>query len=613
VKFKIVFCGPDEDPATQLAAPNEPAAEPVKETGRIRYEQRGTELLRREQLQKGRVRHTALSNFTARIVRDILRDDGAEQQREFGIEAELGGERVAFVLPAAEFGRMGWVLSRLGPQAIVFPGQQQHLRAAIQYLSDAIRQEQVFTHLGWRKHAGQWVYLHAGGALGAHGALGGLQVQLPSALQHYRLHPPSNAAELRSAVRTSLQVLSAAPDRISLPLLAGVYRAALGGVPFGVFLSGPSGVFKSALAALCQQHFGTAMDASRLPANFASTANALELLAFTAKDALLVVDDFAPQGGSRDGELHSVSERLFRGVGNHQGRSRLGAGGQLRKLQMPRGLVLGTGEEVPPGRSIRARLVIVELEAGQVDRACLSRCQQAGRLGLLAAAMAGFLHWIAGQYDAVQERLQARAHQIRSHGETSAAHARTAAALGELLAGWEIFLEFAAESGAITAVERGGLQARCLRALTEVAIRQAKYQESSDPALRFLARLRTALARGEAYVTDRQGRVPPEPAAWGWQQNASKRWLPRGIRIGWLAGNDLFLDPEGSREVAERGSGAAGLEVGASTLRRSLRARGLLQSVDTARQMLTVRRTITGRSRQVLHLRANALNTVRES
>jgi hypothetical protein len=39
------------------------------------------------------------------------------------------------------------------------------------------------------------------------------------------------------------------------------------------------------------------MDASGLPANFASTANALELLAFSANDALLVVDDFAPTGG----------------------------------------------------------------------------------------------------------------------------------------------------------------------------------------------------------------------------------------------------------------------------------------------------------------------------
>src|SRR5207247_10439094 len=95
-------------------------------------------------------------------------------------------------------------------------------------------------------------------------------------------------------------------DRISLPLLAAVYRAGLGGVDFSLFLSGPSGVCKSALAALCQQHFGAAMEARRLPASFASTANALEWLAFSAKDALLVVDDFAPTGGHRNGELHSV-------------------------------------------------------------------------------------------------------------------------------------------------------------------------------------------------------------------------------------------------------------------------------------------------------------------
>jgi hypothetical protein len=83
---------------------------------------------------------------------------------------------------------MGWVLNRLGPQAIINPGQQQHVRAAIQSLSDSIRQEQIFAHLGWRKHGTQWVYLHAGGALGANGPWDGLHVQLPAALQNYHGH-----------------------------------------------------------------------------------------------------------------------------------------------------------------------------------------------------------------------------------------------------------------------------------------------------------------------------------------------------------------------------------------------------------------------------------------
>jgi hypothetical protein len=121
-----------------------------------------------------------------------------------------------------------------------------------------------------------------------------------------------------------LRFLSVSPDRISFPLLAAVYRAALGKVDFSVFLAGKTGVFKTALAALCQQHFGSAMDASSLPTNFASTGNALQWLAFYAKDALLVVDDFAPTGRQSDGELHNIAERLFRAAGNQQGRSRLG-------------------------------------------------------------------------------------------------------------------------------------------------------------------------------------------------------------------------------------------------------------------------------------------------
>jgi DNA replication protein DnaC len=74
-----------------------------------------------------------------------------------------------------------------------------------------------------------------------------------------------------------------APDWISFPLLTAVYRAALGKVNFSLFLAGQTGVFKTALAALCQQHFGTAMDDRGLPTNFASTGNALQELASTQK------------------------------------------------------------------------------------------------------------------------------------------------------------------------------------------------------------------------------------------------------------------------------------------------------------------------------------------
>ncbi len=353
MKFRFVLLNPDGDsdghPVPRKAVSSIPRS--ASETSR--YEVRGTDMVRREQFGNGRLRLIPVANFRARIVSDIIVDDGVEEWRQFGVEAELDGQRVAVTVPATEFGRMGWVLQRLGPRAIIYPGQQQHARAAIQELSGPIRQERIFAHLGWRKQEQHWVYLHAGGALGAEGSLSSSQVQLPTPLQDYQLRVPADSDGLVRAVRGSLEFLRVAPDRISFPLLAAVYRAALGGVNFSMFLSGPSGVFKSALAALCQQHFGAAMQASNLPANFASTGNALELLAFSAKDALLVVDDFAPRGGPGDGELQSIAERLFRAVGNHQGRSRLGMDGRLRTPQSPRGLVLGTGEEVPQGQSIR--------------------------------------------------------------------------------------------------------------------------------------------------------------------------------------------------------------------------------------------------------------------
>jgi hypothetical protein len=67
--------------------------------------------------------------------------------------------------------------------------------------------------------------------------------------------------------------------------LAGTYRAPIKSCDFVVWLAGPTGVFKSEEAALAQQHVGANMNSRRLPGNFASTGNSLEVLAFATKGA----------------------------------------------------------------------------------------------------------------------------------------------------------------------------------------------------------------------------------------------------------------------------------------------------------------------------------------
>jgi hypothetical protein len=608
MNFRLVWIGSDDNPPERwpLAEKNITPVRSLKSG--VMYERQATGIVRREQLANGNIKLIPVTNFSARIVRDIILDDDAEQRREFGLEAEVGGQKVACVVPAAEFSRTSWVLRLLGPKAIIYPGQQQHARAAIQCLSGSIQQERIFSHLGWRKHDGHWVYLHAGGAVGAQGHRGDLRVELPAALQHYQVHGPADAQEQGRAVRASLRCVSVAPDWISFPLLAAVYRAALGKVDFSLFLTGQSGVFKTALAALCQQHFGAAMDDRGLPTNFASTGNALQWLAFYAKDALLVVDDFAPTGRHSDSELQNIAERLFRATGNQQGRSRLSGNGRLNEPKPPRALVLATGEQVPLGQSIRARLLILDVRPGEVDRPTLSECQRAGQEGRLATSVAAFLGWIAANYEEVQRHLQTRVLEIRSQHQVRAVHARLPSALAELQTGWEIFLRFAFETGAIGKREKVELEARSQRALAQLRALQAKYQEASDPASRFVALLRAALACGGAHVADRRGSAPQEAELWGWQLKPTDRgWAPLGTRIGWVAESDLFLEPTASYRVAQALAGAERLPVSEQSLRRSLRERRLLASIDAGRQMVLVRRTLEGSPRQVLHMRARDL------
>ena len=135
------------------------------------------------------------------------------------------------------------------------------------------------------------VYLTTAGAIGADD----IGVQLDGSLARYALPPkPQN---VREAFSKSLQLLNVGEPRVMFPHWAAAYLAPLAEilpVDFVLWSEGPTGSLKSALAALSMCHYGN-FDRLSLPANFSDSANALEKLLFSAKDALVVIDDFAPQ------------------------------------------------------------------------------------------------------------------------------------------------------------------------------------------------------------------------------------------------------------------------------------------------------------------------------
>ena len=337
--------------------------------------------------------------------------------------------------------------------------------------------------------------------------------------------------------------------------------------------------------------------------------NSLEVLTFHAKDVLLVIDDFAPQGSTADiSRYYAAAERVFRAAGNRAGRGRLDSSVRLREPKPPRGLILSTGEEIPRGHSIRARLLLLELPRGAIRSEKLKECQTDAAAGLYAQATGGFIQWIAGRYEQCRAALVHRAAELRRH-VTDPAHARTAEIIANLQAGFEAFLEFAQGCQAVGDMERKHLADQSWEALQMVAAAQAQHHMATEPAARFLELLRACLTSGRAHFqTTEAGRPELSPESCGWRVD-NQNWKSQGDCIGWVHGEDIYLEPTAAYRVIQIMARDMNEPFATSpqTLKKRLSEKGMLASVEVKRQTLTVRRTIAGSTMSVLHFSRNTL------
>jgi hypothetical protein len=84
-------------------------------------------------------------------------------------------------------------------------------------------------------------------------------------------------------------------------------------------------------------------------------------------------------------------------------------------------------------------------------------------------------------------------------------------------------------------------------------------------------------------------------------------------RVGWLDSQDFFLDADSAYRAANAmATDGDGIAVGVQTLVRRLHETSRLKSIDEQRCKLKVHRMIEGKRLEVLHLRADALESVME-
>lgn len=552
-----------------------------------------------------------IANFAAWIVAERIEDDGVGQRSFFDIEAEIRGRTTRFSIPASNFVAMGWPLEKIGAEATIEPGMgaKDRVRAAVQLLSGRIRRAFTYSHTGWRHLEGHgWCYLHSGGAIGPDGPVHDVDMGMLDVLSRYRLPKSWTPEQVTAGMKASLRLLNLAPDRVTFPLLGAVYRSVFGEIAFSLHISGFTGSGKSELAALAQQHFGPEMTRPNLPGAWSATASQLEGLAFLTKDTVFVIDEFVPRGTPLErAQLHQKADRVLRAVGNAMGRGRAGPDGKPRPTITPRSLVISTGEDVPGGQSLRARVFVIEVTRGDIgagDLRSLTPHQDAASCGHYAVAMTGFIQWLARNHELLRI-FQVEAKEWRSKLIENASHGRIADTTAQLVTTWRFITQFAIECGAISFDEAAAYFRRAVDALTIGAAEQADIQGCEDPIERFRDLLDGAITSGRAHIAGLNGREPVTPTAMGWRK-VGMDWQPLGRCIGWEDGNGgLYLEPEASfAAVQEMGTASGeGLGLSSTTLRKRLHERGLLYSIEEhGKRHLAARRTVGGRRRRVLHM-----------
>ncbi|MGE0193795.1 MAG: DUF3854 domain-containing protein [Planctomycetota bacterium] len=571
--------GHASDEIRQLADPTDTAV--------ALYESRDGVLWHNQRVQD-RVVPTQLTTFDARIIVEDTHDDGAVKTKMLTIDATLGGQTYTFDVAASHFAKMDWVSQHLptGAYVLAISRGAHHAANAIQEVSrEAVVARTTYAHSGWRRIDNEHVYLHGGGAITRGGTREDIRVALPQSLQPLHLPKPPEGEDLSKAVGALLDLINLGPSHVMAPVFCLPFRAAIGKADVSGYLLGESGIFKTELAALCQQFYGAGFNARVLPAGFSSTVNSLEALAHHAKDALMVIDDFAPQGSKVDiDRKHGDLDRVLRGTGNRQGRERMNPDGTLCPPRPPRALVLATGEVGIRMRSGSARTISIRLRAGDIQSADLHVAQRAGASGLYASCMAAFLKWLAPHYDELMQSWPGRLDQIRQELVNSSSHKRMTSSAAELILTGETLAEFMRETGLVSRDRVASLLEWLRTGILLGLARASEELEEAEPTVRFRELLCSAIQSGQAHIASAAGGAPGDAELLGWRRPSSmvaegshtSALTPGGSCVGYIDERHLMLNFTAAYGVASEVAGRTSqpLQADATSLKRYLLDRG---------------------------------------
>lgn len=527
-----------------------------------------------------------LTNFNARIVAEHIEDDGSlEETRVFEIEAELEERKSLIRVPSSRFAAMAWPTAMLGARAIVYPGQGDIARAAIQTLSKGIRQTTIYMHTGWRMIDGVQSFLHSGGAITPTGNRTDVTVRLPESLRYYLLpEPATEQKDIDKAYDVVTTVKNAFKTQLTVPLIGGVFASVLERIDYSLYFAGQSGTRKSELTSMAQAFFGSGFHRMTLPANWGMDSSiALMLKAFRAKNAVLTIDDFAPNGQkNHDDKLHAKAEDVLRAAGNGSGRTTAKVDHSERAGKPSRCLIISSGEEIPKGLSLQNRLLIVPMQLGDIPDKELSMVQGMAREGELAMANAVWIQHVAKYHTTVTRRFNRRCIEFRDRlCLKNKNHARQPTTIAHIISAWYAWISSGVVNKVFSRKFARKLRAEIWESMTASMELQKEQHTTTHPAVYFLDLLRSALLSGRCHLATLEGLQPEGQAnLYGWRNG-----VQQGELAGWIDGDFIYLEPSAAFKAANSQgvSIGEGLPVSPNSLWKRMDEKELIAFKETGR------------------------------
>ncbi len=343
--------------------------------------------------------------------------------------------------------------------------------------------ETVETATGWRQSSdGIHRFIHRGGAITAAGHEDA-EVAFSGPIERYDLPDPTrDPAALRDAwLNTSVTMMGRLPDRVAAPLLGQVFQAVLGHSPSVLTLVGPTGSYKTSIAAKAMQHFGERWEHNKPASSMSGNGETFDALRFklhAAKDTLHWMDDFASSGSSGDAQKHL--EETARLIHNQEERSRSSSDGlSTGDGTGSRASGLCTSEVMPRPGSGADRMLVVPLAREDIDTTQLFPLDEPASRHGRALLMASYISWLADGLKDKQRRYTQVADTYADALTAAGQNMRKAAGISQIWIGWVAVTDFLVDVGAITTEEREAVLQRADDALRE-ALRCDEASQTTD-------------------------------------------------------------------------------------------------------------------------------------